>query len=151
MKNVPAVCFVVILFLVGCTKQNEENAIDVSGTWRAAVTFQSCTPADVCSDTGFTQGSTLNAVMPLSQSVPNRTEVQGTYSYEGAGIAADLEGSVGGNQLALNGAATNLLGTITVGFAGNVSGNVMTATVTHQINLLDGRSGNVSGTGTFTR
>ncbi len=115
------------------------------------VTFQSCSPADVCSDTGFTQGSTLNAVMPLSQSMPNRTEVQGTYTYEGAGIAADLEGSLGGNQLILDGAATNPLGSITVRFAGNVSGNVIAATVTHQINLLDGRSGNVSGTGTFTR
>jgi hypothetical protein len=146
------ICLVMIAALAGCSDDNNDpNAPDVSGTWRAAVTFQSCSPADVCSATGFTQGSTLNAVMVLGQSMPNRSEVEGNYTYEGSGISADVEGSVGGNQLVLDGGATNILGNITVHLAGNVSGNVMNATITHQINLIDGRSGNVTGSGTFSR
>lgn len=150
MKNF-FMCFSLIMGLVGCTKDDQESALDISGTWRAAVTFQSCSPADVCSDTGFSQGSTLNAVMVLSQNVPNQTEVEGNYTYEGSGITADVQGSLGGNQLVLDGGASNVLGNITVHLAGSVSGNVITATVSHQINLIDGRSGNVSGSGTFSR
>jgi uncharacterized lipoprotein NlpE involved in copper resistance len=146
------ICLAVIVTLAGCTNNNDDdNAPDISGTWRAAVTFQNCSPADVCSDTGFTQGSTLNATMVLNQGTPNRSEVEGNYTYEGSGITADLEGSVGGSQLVLDGGASNILGTITVHLAGNVSGNMMNATVTHQINLIDGRSGNVTGSGTFSR
>jgi hypothetical protein len=145
------ICFAIVVVLVGCTNDDQENAIDVSGTWRAAVTFQSCSPSDVCDATGFTQGSTLNAVMVLSQGMPNRSEVEGSYTYEGSGITADVQGSVGENQLVLDGGATNVLGNITLHLAGAVSGNVITATVTHQINLIDGRSGNVSGSGTFSR
>lgn len=146
------ICLAVIVSLAGCSTDNKnQDAPDISGTWRAAVTFQSCSPADVCSATGFTQGSTLNAVMVLSQSMPNRSAVEGNYTYEGAGISADVQGSVGGNQLVIDGSAGNILGTITVHLAGNISGNVMNATITHQINLVDGRSGNVSGTGTFSK
>jgi len=146
------ICLAMIVALAGCTKDNNDgNAPDISGTWRAAVTFQSCAPADVCSATGFTQGSTLNAVMVLSQSMPNRTEVEGNYTYEGSGISADVQGSVGGNQLVLDGGASNILGNITLHLAGSVSGNVMNATITHQINLVDGRSGNVTGSGTFSK
>ena len=146
------ICLSVIVALAGCSNDNNEgNAPDVSGTWRGAVTFQSCSPADVCNATGFTQGSTLNAVLVLSQGSPNRSELNGNYTYEGSGITADVEGSVGGNQLVVDGGASNILGTITVHLAGNVSGNVMTATVTHQINLIDGRSGNVTGSGTLSR
>jgi hypothetical protein len=146
------ICLAVIVTLAGCTNDNDDdNAPNISGTWRAAVTFQSCSPADVCSDTGFTQGSTLNATMVLSQGTPNRSEVEGNYTYEGSGITADVEGSVGGNQLVLDGGASNILGTITVHLVGTISGNMMNATVTHQINLIDGRSGNVTGSGTFSR
>jgi hypothetical protein len=146
------ICLSLIVALAGCSTDNKnEDAQDISGTWRAAVTFQSCAPADVCSATGFTQGSTLNAVMTLGQSMPNRSEVEGSYTYEGAGISADVQGSIGGNQLVLDGGASNILGNITVHLAGNISGNVMNATVTHQINLGDGRSGNVTGTGTFSK
>lgn len=151
MKKI-LICLAVIVWLAGCTKDsNDGNAPDISGTWRAAVTFQSCAPADVCSATGFTQGSTLNAVMVLGQGMPNRSEVEGNYTYEGSGISADVQGSVGGNQLVLDGGASNILGNITVHLAGNISANVMNATVTHQINLVDGRSGNVTGTGTFSK
>jgi hypothetical protein len=146
------ICLSVIVAVAGCSTDNKnEDAQDISGTWRAAVTFQSCAPADVCSATGFTQGSTLNAVMTLGQSMPNRSEVEGSYTYEGSGINADVQGSIGGNQLVLDGGASNILGNITVHLAGNISGNVMNATVTHQINLVDGRSGNVTGTGTFSK
>ncbi|HEY7162480.1 MAG TPA: hypothetical protein VH815_14535 [Acidobacteriota bacterium] len=146
------ICLSVIVALAGCSNDNnDENAPDVSGTWRGAVTFQSCSPADVCTATGFTQGSTLNAVLVLSQGSPNRSELDGNYTYEGSGITADVEGSVGGNQLVVDGGATNILGTITVHLAGNISTNVMNATVTHQINLVDGRSGNVTGSGTLSR
>ena len=146
------ICLAVIVALAGCTKDpNEENAPDISGTWRAAVTFQSCSPADVCSATGFTQGSTLNSTMVLSQGTPNRSEVEGNFTYDGSGITADVQGSVGGNQLVLDGGASNILGTITVHLAGSFSGNMMNATITHQINLIDGRSGNVTGSGTFSR
>lgn len=151
MKKI-LICLAVIVWLAGCTKDsNDGNVPDISGTWRAAVTFQSCAPADVCSATGFTQGSTLNAVMVLGQGMPNRSEVEGNYTYEGSGISADVQGSVGGNQLVLDGGASNILGNITVHLAGNISANVMNATVTHQINLVDGRSGNVTGTGTFSK
>ncbi len=33
MKKIASICFAVILIHTGCTKQNEENAIDVNGTW----------------------------------------------------------------------------------------------------------------------
>jgi hypothetical protein len=146
------ICLAVMAALAGCSNDNnDENATDISGTWRAAVTFQSCAPADVCAATGFNEGSTLNAVMVLGQSMPNRSEVEGNYTYEGSGISADVQGSVGGNQLVLDGGASNILGNITVHVAGNVSGNNMTATITHQINLVDGRSGNVTGSGTFSK
>ena len=146
------ICLAVIVSLAGCTKDNNNNdSPDISGTWRGAVTFQTCSPADVCSATGFTQGSTLNAVMVLGQSMPNRSEVEGNYTYEGSGITADVQGSVGGNQLVIDGNAGNILGNITVHLAGNFSGNSMNAIVTHQINLVDGRSGNVTGSGTFSR
>jgi hypothetical protein len=151
MKKI-LICLAVVAALAGCSNDNnDENAPDISGTWRAAVTFQSCAPADVCSATGFTQGSTLNAVMVLGQSMPNRSEVEGNYTYEGSGISADVQGSVGGSQLVIDGNAGNILGNITVHLAGNISGNTMNATVTHQINLIDGRSGNVTGSGTFSR
>ena len=146
------ICLAVVVALAGCTKDNNDgNAPDISGTWRAAVTFQTCSPEDVCSATGFTQGSTLNAVMPLGQSMPNQSEVEGTYTYEGSGISADVQGSVGGTQIVLDGSASNILGNITVHLAGSISGNVMNATITHQINLIDGRSGNVTGSGTFSK
>jgi hypothetical protein len=153
MKKISGVCVLFALFISGCADENDrQNAIDVSGTWRSAVTFQSCAPSDVCSAAGFDQGSTQNAVMNLSQNEPDETRVEGTYTYEGAGIAADVEGTIGGMQLTLNGAASNpLIGTITVRVSGTVSENSMNATITHQINLIDGRAADVSGTGTFTR
>jgi hypothetical protein len=90
--------------------------------------------------------------MTITQNVPNRTQVEGTYTYEGAGIDADLEGTIGGMQLAVNGVASNpLLGSVTVRLNGTVSGNSINATVTHQVNLIDGRSADVSATGTFAR
>jgi hypothetical protein len=146
------ICLSVIIALAGCSNDNnDENAPDVSGTWRGAVTFQSCSPADVCTATGFTQGSTLNAALVLSQGLPNRSELDGNYTYEGSGITANIEGSVGGSQVVVDGGASNILGTITVHLAGSVSGNVMNAMITHQINLVDGRSGNVTGSGTLSR
>ncbi|HSE41157.1 MAG TPA: hypothetical protein VLH08_10380 [Acidobacteriota bacterium] len=153
MKKISGVCMFLALFISGCADENDrQNAIDVSGTWRSAVTFTSCSPADVCSAAGFDQGTSQNAVMNLSQNDPDETQVEGTYTYEGAGIAANIEGTIGGMQLTVNGAASNpLLGSITVRLTGTVSGNSLNATVTHQINLTDGRSADVSGTGTFTR
>jgi hypothetical protein len=153
MKKISGVCILLALIISGCADDNDrQNAIDISGTWRSTVTFQSCSPADVCSAAGFDQGTTQNAVMNLSQDEPDETRVEGTYTYEGAGIAADIEGTIGGMQLTVNGAASNpLIGSITVRLTGTVSGNSMNATITHQINLVDGRSADVTAAGTFTR
>ena len=63
-----------------------------------------------------------------------------------------FQGSVGGNQLVLDMVERVIFWElITVHLAGSVSGNMMNATITHQINLIDGRSGNVTGSGTFSR
>jgi hypothetical protein len=152
MKKIAGVICALVLIISGCADEDEQDAIDISGTWNGAITFQSCSPADVCATSGFTQGTSRNAIMTLTQNVPNRTQVEGTYTYEGAGIDADLEGTIGGTQLAVNGVASNpLLGSITVRLTGNVSNNSIDATVTHQVNLNDGRSADVTGTGTFVR
>jgi hypothetical protein len=153
MKIITGVCICLILIAAGCADEDDaQDAIDVAGTWNATIVSQSCTPSDVCADAGFTQGTSLNAIMTLTQNVPNRTQVEGSYTYQGAGISADLEGTIGGNQLSVNGAASvPFLGSITVRLNGSVSGNSIDATVNHQINLDDGRSADVTGTGTFVR
>jgi hypothetical protein len=152
MKRILFLLLITPILFAGCNDDgNDNDALDVSGTWRAPVTFQSCSPADVCSAAGFTAGSSANAILVIMQSSSNRRQLDGSYTYEGAGITAAIDGEIAGNQLSMDGSASNLFGTITVNVGGQVSGNTLNATVMHQINLTDGRSGTVSGTGTFVR
>jgi hypothetical protein len=138
--------------LAGCFLfEDDESAtpsVNVQGTWRAPVTFQSCSPTSTCDDAGFTAGTSANATMSLRQ---NGNKVEGGYTYDGAGAVAEISGEVMGNQVVLDGRASNPLGRITVRLTGAVSGSVIDARVSHEIDLPDGRSGSVSGTGNFTR
>jgi hypothetical protein len=143
---VPLVLFAA-LFQTAC--QNDDNNMgDLSGIWRAAIAFSSCSPSDVCVAAGFQAGSSANAVMNLSQTGNN---VNGTYTYEAAGITANVSGNFGGSQLLLDGGAANPFGQITVRLTGTVSNNTIQANVTHQISLIDGREGSVIGSGMFAK
>jgi hypothetical protein len=150
MKQLVTFIPLILLFsLLQTACQNDENNdLDLTGLWRAAIAFSSCTPSDVCVAAGFQAGSTANAVMNLAQSGNN---VNGTYTYEGAGITANVTGSFGGSQLLLDGGATNPFGQITVRLTGTVSNNTIQANVTHQISLIDGREGSVIGSGMFAK
>jgi hypothetical protein len=141
------VCFL----LSGCfldDNQSGSNALNVAGTWRAPVQVTSCTPSNVCSQAGFEQGKTYNAVMNLNQ---NGSDVNGTYTYENSNINADVSGKISGSQLRLTGNVQNPFGRATVDFVGNVSNSVINATVSHNVSLFDGRTGTVGGSGDFTR
>lgn len=141
--------FAALLFSACQNDTNNPSDTDLTGLWRAAVAFSSCTPAAVCAAAGFQAGSSQNAVMNLAQSGNN---VNGTYTYEGAGISANISGNAGGTEVLLDGSAANLFGRITVRVQGTISGNTtIQANVSHQISLLDGREGTVLGSGMFTR
>jgi hypothetical protein len=137
--------------LSGCfldDNQSGSNDVNVSGTWRAPVRVTSCTPSNVCSQAGFVQGQTYNAVMNLNQ---NGSDVHGTYSYESSNINADVSGKISGSQLRLTGTVQNPFGSATVDFVGSVSNSAINATVSHNVSLFDGRSGTVGGSGDFIR
>ena len=145
---------VTLLSLSGCffddnnSGDNDPNALNVAGNWQATVHVDNCTPAAVCSAYGFQQGLTVTAVMNLSQ---NGSNVQGTYSYQGAPINAEVTGRVTGSQLTLNGVVNDILGRATVSFVGAVSGNVIDAAVSHEVSVTGGPTGNVNGSGDFVR
>jgi hypothetical protein len=144
--------FCVCCVLTGCFlddngSSSSGNGVNVAGTWRGPVRVDSCSPSDVCSQVGFQQGQTFNAVMTLQQ---NGSNVNGTYTYEGANISADVSGTISSSNLTLNGTVNNPFGRATVGFAGKVNTSTMDANVTHNVTLFDGRSGTVTGSGTFT-
>jgi hypothetical protein len=144
-----AIVFLLFLLFSGCNNDNTNSSgVDVSGTWRAQMAVETCTPADLCSATGLNVGTMVNAVMTLSQ---NESKVQGTYTYQGAGISSDVSGTVVGNQIVLDGAVTQLLGRITVHLIGTVLNNQMQTTVSHDVTLTDGRSGRITGSGNFSR
>ena len=137
--------------LAGCwfdNGQSNTNEMNVAGTWRASVRVDSCSPSNVCSQAGFQQGQTFNAVMTLHQ---NGSSVDGTYTYEGANLSADVSGNISGSRLTLNGNVQNPFGKATVAFVGTVSNSVIDATVSHNVTLFDGRAGTVGGSGNFTR
>jgi hypothetical protein len=144
--------FCVSSVLTGCWLDNSSssssNETNVAGTWRGPVQVNSCTPADVCNQAGFQKGQTFNAVMKLQQ---NGSNVDGTYTYEGANLTANVSGTISGSQLTLNGNVNNPFGRATVAFAGNVSNSTIDANVSHDVSLFDGRSGTVTGAGTFAR
>jgi hypothetical protein len=81
----------------------------------------------------------------------DRNRVDGTYTYNGVPYNSPVEGTLGGNQLVLDGGLTNSAGSITVRLTGTVSGNRIDANVSHQITLTGGQAAAVSGTGTFFR
>lgn len=142
----------VILFLLtaGCNKNDSiigPDTANVAGTWRGTITASSCTPADVCSSVGFSGGSAVG-IMTLTQ---KGSDVSGTYTYEGAGLTAEISGSVSGSNLVVNGKASSLLGKATVHLSGTADQNTLPSNVSHQINLADGRSGTISGSGEFRR
>ena len=144
-----------IIVLIGCALlfacNNDSEPLDVAdvqGTWTGTVTFTSCDPASVCAETGFSAGLTRNATLTLNQ---DRNVLEGTYTYDGAGINAPVEGRTGSNVVSINGLATTTAGSITVNISGTVSSNIMQVNITHQVNLNDSRAANVTGTATFTR
>ena len=138
------------LWMNSCSNDNgsSDNNVNVAGTWRSNVTFQSCSPADVCAAAGFTAGRMQAAVMTLTQ---DGSKLNGTYTYQGAPVSADITGNVNGNQVTLDGTASNILGSVTVHLTGTVNNNVMDSNISHNVNLIDGRSGAVTATGQFTR
>ena len=87
-------------------------------------------------------------VMTLTQ---DGNKVNGTYTYEGTGVTAQISGTVSGNNLVVDGNASSVLGKVTVHLTGTVNQNVMPSNVSHQVDLVDGRSGTITGTGEFRR
>ncbi len=149
IKPIIVLCF--SLVISGCIFEDDEGSssgLNIAGTWRASVQVENCSPNDVCSQAGFQQGRTFNAVMVLRQS---GDRVEGTYTYEGTGIEADIEGRVDNDHVVLNGDVQNPFGRATVGLVGFASGSLIDAAVSHNVTLFDGRSGTVSGSGDFTR
>jgi hypothetical protein len=146
--------FVVLIFtalLSGCFFGDEDSGtagVNIAGTWRATVQVENCSPADVCDDAGFEPGTTVSAVMVLRQ---DGTKVEGTYTYTGAGLDADVEGTVTDSHLVLNGEVQNPFGRASVDLVGFASDSVIDAAVSHNVTLFDGRSGTVSGSGDFSK
>lgn len=146
--NLALFLFVATL-LISCNNDNDNpSGIDISGNWQAQMSVQTCTPTDLCQSIGLLPGANATAQMTLSQ---NGTHLTGTYTYTGAGISADVSGDIAGNQVVLDGTANHPLGHITVHLVGTVQNNQIVSTVTHQVSLVDGRSGSISGNGTFSR
>jgi hypothetical protein len=141
--------FVVCLlaFFAGCSNDETPSGIDVSGNWQAQIAVQTCSPTDLCSSLGLLPGANATAIMTLTQ---NGTHLEGTYTYSGAGVSANVSGQIAGNQVVLDGTATHPLGQITVHLTGTAQNNQIAATVTHQVTVIDGRTGSISGNGTFT-
>ena len=142
---------ILTILVAGCTSNNNSGngSLNVTGLWLASVSFVSCTPTDVCTAVGFRAGTSANARMNLTQGGNN---VNGTYTYDGSGISADISGNAGGNQVVLDGTALNVLGRITVHLVGIVSNNTrMQTNISHQILLIDGRAGTVLGTAEFLK
>jgi hypothetical protein len=139
----------IILPAAGCfLDDNSSTGVDsanVAGTWRGTMTFTSCVPSNICQQVGFANQSAV-AIMTLTQ---DHNDVKGTYTYEGAGIDANVSGTIVGNTLVIDGSASNPLGRVSVHLNGNVNQNMTTSTVQHQVNLTDGRSGTVGGAGTL--
>ena len=143
----------IALVISGCIfdedgDNDSTSGLNVAGTWTATVSVDNCQPLDVCRPVGFETGETFTAVMNLSQ---NGDDVEGTYTYQGAGISADVEGHVTDTQLILNGDVQNPFGTATVALVGHVSNGVIDAAISHNVRLFDGRQGTVSGSGNFTK
>jgi len=144
-----AACSVIAgCFLDDNGSSNSNGEVNVAGTWTGPVKVNSCSPSDVCNQAGFQQGQTFNAVLTLQQ---NGSNVNGKYTCQGANISADVSGTISGSNLTLNGTVNNPFGRATVAFAGKVNNSSMDSTVSHDVTLFDGRSGTVSGSGTFTR
>ncbi len=139
------------LVLSACIFEDDESGsagVNIAGTWRASVQVENCSPTDVCEDAGFQRGTTVNAVMVLRQ---DGTKVEGSYTYSGAGIDADVKGSVRDNHLVLNGDVQNPLGRATVDLVAFASDSVIEAAVSHNVRLFDGRTGTITGSGDFSR
>ncbi len=137
----------VLAFFAGCNNDEAPSGIDISGNWQSQVAVQNCSPTDLCRSLGLLPGANATAIMILTQS---GMHVEGTYTYSGAGVSADISGQIAGNQVVLDGAATQPLGRITVHLTGTAENNQIAATVSHDVSLIDGRSGSISGEGTFT-
>lgn len=144
--------FLAVLAIAGCFFDNSGDSgtgsVNVEGTWTATVSVEGCSPANVCQSAGFKQGQTVQATMTLKQ---NGNNIEGNYTYEGAPISSNVSGRVTGTQLVLNGSVSNPLGKATVDLVGVVSGSVIDAAVSHTVNLNDGTSGTVNGSGDFIR
>ncbi len=140
--------FVCLLLSAACNTKNDSSGIDVTGHWTATVTVQSCSPGDVCSSIGFQQGLTVIAVMDLRQ---DGNRVEGTYTYQGLGINASVTGDLADTMLVLTGEAQHPLGRASVRLTGTVSDSGIASNVSHDISLIDGRSGTVGGSGNFTK
>ncbi|MCI0414729.1 hypothetical protein L0222_18280 [bacterium] len=139
------------LVLSGCFFGEDDSGsagVNIAGTWRATVRVENCSPADVCDDVGFEPGTTVTAVMVLRQ---DGTKVEGTYTYSGSGIEADVEGTIRDNHLVLKGDAKNPLGSATVDLVAFASESLIDAAVSHNVRVFDGRSGTVSGSGDFSK
>ena len=135
----------------GCIFEDDEGStsgINIAGTWRANVQVENCSPADVCNQAGFQQGQVFEAVMVLRQ---NGDRIEGTYTYQGTGIEADIEGRLNNDHLVLDGDVQNPFGRATVGLVGVVAGSIIDSAIAHNVTLFDGRSGTVSGSGDFAR
>lgn len=143
--------FLALLSMGGCPLMDDDNngtaSVNVTGTWKAPVSIQTCSPQSTCDDAGFTQGQSANATMVLNQDGSN---VRGTYTYDGSGVTANVSGEVAGNQLTLNGDARNPLGRVTVKLTGTVSERI-NSNVSHSVRLADGRSADVTGAGNFAK
>lgn len=145
-----APCFLFLLLALGFSgcSNNDQAVTSLAGDWHSEVSVTSCEPADACQAAGFVQGANLFAILTLSQV---RSDLTGTYTYEAAQITVPVSGRVGGGEVALNGAATLPLGSVTLTFSGTLSGDTMPATIAHQITLRSGRAANISVAGTFSR
>jgi hypothetical protein len=155
MRKVSLIKLFVVLGLTavlsGCIFGDEDNGtagVNVAGTWQATVQVENCSPSDVCDDAGFERGTTVSAVMVLRQ---DGTKVEGTYTYSGTGIEADIEGTIRDNHLVLKGDAQNPFGSATVDLVAFASESLIDAAVSHNVRVFDGRSGTVSGSGDFSK
>jgi hypothetical protein len=80
------------------------------------------------------------------------SDIEGTYTYQGTGIQADIDGRLNNDHLVLDGDVQHPLGRATVGLVGVVTGgSIIEAAVSHNVTLIDGRSGTVGGSGDFSR
>lgn len=140
--------FVFLLLAAGCNTKDDSSGINVAGRWTANITVQSCSPSDVCSSAGFTPGQTVIAIMDLRQ---NGNRVDGTYTYQGLGINANVSGDLADTMLVLTGEAQHPLGRASVRLTGTVSDSGIASNVSHNISLIDARSATVGGSGNFTK